>query len=59
MRVLRCHGAGLWFLAGVEEQDPELKRKAERAQMILYGVMILFLIIPFVLLWLMRRGTFD
>lgn len=43
----------------MDEHDPELKRKAERAQYILYGVMVLFLVIPFVLLWLMRRGTFD
>lgn len=43
----------------MDDQDLELKRKAERAQFILYGVMILFLILPFVVLWLMRRGTFD
>lgn len=43
----------------MDENDEELKRKAERAQYILYGVMILFLIIPFVLLWLIRRGTFN
>lgn len=43
----------------MEEQDPEMKRKAERAQWILYGVMLLFLVIPFVLLWLIRRGTFE
>jgi len=42
-----------------EPQDPELMKKAQRAQWILYGVMILFLIIPFVLLWLIRRGTFE
>jgi hypothetical protein len=36
----------------MSETDPELQKKANRAQMILYGVMILFLILPFVLLWL-------
>lgn len=41
------------------EQDPELAKKARRAQMILYGVMILFAILPFVLLWLMKRGFFH
>lgn len=43
----------------MEEENPELMKKAQRAQYILYGVMILFLIIPFVLLWLIRRGTFE
>lgn len=43
----------------MEEQDPELTRKAQRAQYILYGVMLLFLILPFVLLWLIRRGAFE
>lgn len=42
-----------------EQQDPELTRKAHRAQMILYGVMLLFLIIPFVLLWMIRQGVFE
>ena len=41
------------------QQDPELMKKAQRAQFILYGVMIFFLILPFVLLWLIRRGTFE
>lgn len=41
------------------EQDPELVKKAHRAQMILYGVMLLFAILPFVVLWLMRRGVFN
>jgi hypothetical protein len=41
------------------ETDPELQRKAHRAQMILYGVMILFGILPFVLLWLKHRGVFN
>jgi hypothetical protein len=39
--------------------DPELEKKAHRAQMILYGVMIFFLILPFVLLWLKNRGLFG
>jgi hypothetical protein len=43
----------------MSEQDPELAKKAHRAQMILYGVMILFAILPFVLLWLMKRGFFN
>lgn len=38
-----------------EKVDPELKAKGERAQMILYGVMLFFLVLPFVLLWLLRR----
>ncbi len=49
----------LWFFLKMEEENPELMKKAQRAQYILYGVMILFLIIPFVLLWLIRRGTFE
>lgn len=40
----------------MEEQDPELMKKAQRAQWILYGVMLLFLVIPFVVLWWLRRG---
>lgn len=40
----------------MEEQDPELTKKAQRAQWILYGVMLLFLVIPFVVLWWLRRG---
>ena len=43
----------------MEEQDPELLKKAHRAQMILYGVMIFLGILPFVLLWLKNRGTFN
>lgn len=43
----------------MEEQDPELMRKAQRAQMILYGVMLFFAILPFILLWLQRRGAFN
>jgi hypothetical protein len=37
-----------------DQTDPELKAKGERAQMILYGVMLFFLALPFVLLWLFR-----
>ncbi len=43
----------------MSEVDPELEKKGQRAQMILYGVMILFLILPFVLLWLKKRGVFN
>lgn len=43
----------------MNEQDPELAKKAARAQFILYGVMLFFLVLPFVLLWLKRRGTFN
>ena len=42
----------------MSEPDPELQKKAQRAQYILYGVMILFAILPFVLLWLQKRGVF-
>lgn len=43
----------------VTKADPELAKKAHRAQMILYGVMILFGILPFVLLWMMKKGFFH
>jgi hypothetical protein len=43
----------------MSEPDPELEKKAHRAQLILYGVMILFGILPFVLLWMMKRGFFH
>jgi hypothetical protein len=43
----------------MSEIDPELEKKANRAQMILYGVMIFFVILPFVLLWLKNRGVFG
>jgi cytochrome c1 len=43
----------------MSERDPELEKKAHRAQMILYGVMIFFLVLPFVLLWLKKRGAFN
>jgi hypothetical protein len=41
------------------QPDPELEKKAHRAQMILYGVMLFFLVLPFVLLWLKNRGVFN
>ncbi len=47
------------FCGMQEEQNPELRKKAHRAQMILYGVMIFFTILPFILLWLIRRGAFK
>ncbi|HEY8995852.1 MAG TPA: hypothetical protein VIM71_14400 [Lacunisphaera sp.] len=43
----------------MSETDPELEKKAQRAQMILYGVMLFFLVLPFVLLWLKNRGVFG
>jgi hypothetical protein len=43
---------------GMSEKDPELEKKAHRAQMILYGVM-LFFVLPFILLWLKKRGVFG
>jgi hypothetical protein len=43
----------------MSESDPELEKKAHRAQMILYGVMLFFLVLPFVLLWLKKRGVFN
>jgi hypothetical protein len=43
----------------MQEQNPEVLKKAHRHQMILYGVMILFALLPFVLLWLKRRGAFN
>ena len=43
----------------MSENDPELEKKAHRAQMILYGVMILFVILPFVLLWMKNHGVFG
>lgn len=46
-------------MRAVDETDPELAKKARRAQMILYGVMILFGALPFVLLWLKNRGVFN
>jgi hypothetical protein len=43
----------------MSESDPELEKKARRAQTILYGVMILFVFLPFVLLWLKKKGVFN
>lgn len=43
----------------MDEKDRELEKKGHRAQMILYGVMLFFLVLPFVLLWLKNRGTFG
>jgi len=43
----------------MNEVDPELEKKARRAQTILYGVMIFFVILPFLLLWLKKRGVFE
>jgi len=43
----------------MSEPDPELEKKAHRAQMILYGVMIFLTVLPFVLLWLKKRGVFG
>ncbi|MDQ5979312.1 MAG: hypothetical protein QG602_2286 [Verrucomicrobiota bacterium] len=42
-----------------EQPDPGLEKKAHRAQMILYGVMLFMLVLPFVLLWLKNRGVFG
>lgn len=46
-------------MRGMDEQDPELEKKARRAQTILYAVMIFFVILPFILLWLKNRGVFG
>ncbi len=43
----------------MQATDPELQKKGQRAQKILYGIMILFLVLPFVLLWLKNRGVFN
>jgi len=43
----------------MSEPDPELAKKAHKAQMILYGVMLFLLVLPFVLLWLKNRGVFN
>lgn len=42
-----------------DEENPEMMKKAQRAQIILYGVMIFFAVLPFILLWLKRRGAFN
>jgi uncharacterized protein YhhL (DUF1145 family) len=52
-------GMAMVLLGLMQEQDPELMKKAQRAQIILYGVMIIFAVLPFVLLWLKRRGAFN
>ncbi|HVU17319.1 MAG TPA: hypothetical protein VHD32_10350 [Candidatus Didemnitutus sp.] len=42
----------------MEEPNPDVLKRAHRHQMILYGVMILFALIPFVLiLWLKHHGA--
>jgi hypothetical protein len=38
-----------------ENQDKEMEAKAHRAQLILYGVMIFFAVLPFALWWLFLR----
>jgi hypothetical protein len=43
----------------MSETDPELEKKAHRAQMILYGVMLFFVVLPFILLWMKKRGVFG
>lgn len=43
----------------MEEQDPELKKKAERAQYILCGAMAFFLVLPLVVMWLTGKGPFK
>lgn len=53
-------GRGAWSdAAEMNEPDPELAKKAHRAQLILYGVMIFFGILPFILLWMKNRGVFN
>jgi hypothetical protein len=46
-------------MRAMSEPDPELAKKAHKAQMILYGVMLFLLVLPFVLLWLKNRGVFN
>jgi hypothetical protein len=43
----------------MQEQNPDLLKKAHRHQMILYAVMILFAVLPLVLIWLKRHGAFN
>ena len=43
----------------MSELDPETEKKAQRAQIILYGVMLFFAVLPFIILWLKRRGAFN
>lgn len=42
----------------MQEPSPEVLKKAQRHQVILYGVMVLFAALPFVIMWLIRRGVF-
>jgi hypothetical protein len=51
--------ASLGRMQHMTETDPELAKKAHRAQMILYGVMLLCLVLPFVLLWMKKQGLFN
>lgn len=39
-----------------KEEDEALKKKARRAEWILYGVMILFIVLPFIMLWLRKQN---
>ncbi|HEY4300307.1 MAG TPA: hypothetical protein VGM73_05510 [Candidatus Didemnitutus sp.] len=42
----------------MEEPNPEVLKRAQRHQIILYGVMILFVVAPLVIiLWLRRHGV--
>jgi len=43
----------------MQEPNPELLKKAHRHTMILYAVMIFFVLLPFLLIWLKRRGAFN
>jgi hypothetical protein len=43
----------------MQEPNPELLKKAQRHQVILYVVMIVFAVLPLVLIWLKRRGAFN
>jgi cytochrome c1 len=52
-------GWAMVLLGVMPEPDPETMKKAHRAQMILYGVMIFFAVLPFIVLWLKRRGSFN
>jgi len=38
------------------ETDPEVEKRARRHLVILYGVMVFFLVLPFVVYWLKRRS---
>jgi hypothetical protein len=39
----------------MEEPNPDVLKRAQRHQMIIYGVMILFALLPFVIIFLSRR----